>query len=195
MISQKKLLDNGHIEFFRGFLRHPSMIGSVIPSSRFLEQRVVRAAGIARCRHVVELGPGTGGTTRAILKALPKRSRLLAIELNADFVCHLNANPDPRLNVCQASAEHIRGALEALRFGKPDAVVSGIPFSTIPSGVGKRILREIWACLAPGGKFVAYQVKKQVALLEPQLFGAPEVEVEFLNVPPLRVFSWRKPLH
>ena len=193
MIRQQKFTQNGHIDFFRGFLRNPSMIGSIIPSSRFLEQRVIQTAGIATCRLVVELGPGTGGTTRAILNALPKTSRLLAIELNPDFVCHLNTHSDPRLDVCQGSAEHIRSALLSLGLDRPDAILSGIPFSTMPRDVGKKILREIWACLPPGGRFVAYQVKNQVACLEPKLFGPPKVQIEFLNIPPLRVFSWRKP--
>ena len=67
MVPQHKTCGNGHRVFFRGFLRQPALIGSVIPSSRFLERRIVEAYGIAHSRMVVELGPGTGGTTRAIL--------------------------------------------------------------------------------------------------------------------------------
>src|SRR5512137_1080074 len=99
MIPQRKTCGNGHLTFFRGFLRQPGRIGSVIPSSRFLERRVVEAAGIAHSRTVVELGPGTGGTTRAILRALPQQAHLLAIEINPDFVEFLKSYPDPRLDV------------------------------------------------------------------------------------------------
>ena len=169
------------------------MIGSVIPSSPFLERRIVGAAGIAHSRSVVELGPGTGGTTRAILRALPPRAHLLAIEINPDFVNYLKTYPDPRLDVYLGSAEDIRGALETLDHTRPDAVVSGIPFSTMPPEGGRKILREIWDCLAPGGIFVAYQLMNRVAFLEPRLLGDPHVQMELLNVPPLRVYSWRKP--
>lgn len=193
MVSFRQALGNGHLAFFRGFLRNPAMIGSVIPSSRFLERRVVEAAEIARCRTVVELGPGTGGTTRAILQALPRESHLLAIEINPDFATYLKANSDPRLNVHLGSAEQIRTALATRDHGRPDAVVSGIPFSTMPTEAGRRILREIWACLAPGGRFVSYQLMSRVALLEPMLLGHPRVQIELLNLPPLRVFAWRKP--
>ena len=193
MVPLRKTNGNGHLAFFRGFLRNPAMIGSVIPSSRFLERRVVEAAGIAYSRMVVELGPGTGGTTRAILEALPQRSNLLAIELNPDFVNYLKTYPDPRLNVCLGSAEHIRTTLEAFGHVRPDAVVSGIPFSTMPADAGRRIVHEIWNCLTPGGRFVAYQLMNRVALLDPFLLGNPHVQIEFLNVPPLRVYSWQKP--
>jgi phosphatidylethanolamine/phosphatidyl-N-methylethanolamine N-methyltransferase len=193
MVFPRQAFGNGHLRFFLGFLRQPAMIGSVIPSSRFLERRVVAAADIARCRMVVELGPGTGGTTRAILDALPRQSHLLAIEINPDFVNYLKAYPDPRLDVHLGSAEHLRAALATLDHARPDAVVSGIPFSTMPADVGRRILRDIWGCLAPGGRFVTYQLMSRVALLEPQLLGAPQTQIELLNVPPLRVYAWRKP--
>jgi phosphatidylethanolamine/phosphatidyl-N-methylethanolamine N-methyltransferase len=193
MIFQRQALGNGHLAFFRGFLRNPAMIGSIIPSSRFLEQRVVAAADIAHCRTVVELGPGTGGTTRAILNALPRQSHLLAIEINPDFVNYLKAHPDPRLDVHLGSAEHLRTALDALDHARPDAVVSGIPFSTMPADIGRKILRDIWGCLAPGGRFVTYQLMRRVALLEPLLLGDPHAQIELRNVPPLRVYSWRKP--
>src|SRR5512136_2180667 len=190
MVPSKQALGNGHLRFFHGFLRHPALNGSVIPSSRFLERRIVETADIGRSRMVVELGPGTGGTTRAILEALPRRSRLIAIEINPDFVTYLKACPDSRLSVHLGSAEHIRSALATVDHARPDAVVSGIPFSTMPTEVGRKIIREVWDCLAPGGRFVSYQLMSRVAFLEPLLLGDPHVQIEFLNVPPLRVYSW-----
>ncbi len=193
MFPHQQARGNGRVAFFLNFLRRPALIGSVIPSSRFLERRIVEAACIAHSRIVVELGPGTGGTTRAILEALPRRAHLLAIEINPDFVPYLKAHPDPRLSVYLGSAEHIRRALEFCDQRRPDAVVSGIPFSTMPAQVGRKILREIWDCLAPGGRFVTYQLMNRVAFLEPLLLGSPDVQLECLNLPPLRVYSWRKP--
>ena len=61
---------NGRLVFFQEFLKHPLQIGSVIPSSRFLERRIVAAAGAASAEVIIELGPGTGGVTRAILRAM-----------------------------------------------------------------------------------------------------------------------------
>jgi phospholipid N-methyltransferase len=154
---------------------------------------------VTRARLVVELGPGTGGTTRAILKALAPESTLLAFEINPEFVSYLRACPDPRLSVYPGSADHLQEALASGngRFApgtRPDAVISGIPFSTMPPEVGRRILRTIWDCMAPGGRFVAYQVMNRVAELAPDALGSPDVKIEFLNIPPLRVYHWQKPL-
>lgn len=194
MVPRRKTFNNGYLSFFRGFLRHPALIGSVIPSSPFLERRIVEVGDIAHSRSVVELGPGIGGTTQAILRALPRRARLLAIEISPDFVNYLKSYPDPRLDVYLGSAEHIRKALQTLGHARPDVVVSGIPFSTMPAEVGRKIIREIWDCLIPGGLFVAYQLMNKVAFLEPLLLGDPHVQLELLNVPPLRVYSWCKPV-
>ena len=64
--------------FLQGFLKRPREVGSIIPSSRFLERRIVRSAGVEDTGIIVELGPGTGGTTRALLRAMKPTSKLLA---------------------------------------------------------------------------------------------------------------------
>jgi len=125
---------NGRFTFFKGFLRRPAVVGSIIPSSRFLERRIVAAAEIAQARTVVELGPGTGGTTQAILNALPPTSRLLTLEIDPGFVSYLRSFPDPRLCVHLGSAERIGETLAEHGLARPDAVVSGIPFSNMPAG-------------------------------------------------------------
>jgi phospholipid N-methyltransferase len=74
-------------------------------------------------------------------------------------------------------------------------ILSGIPFSTMPAEIGSRILAAVWEALAPGGRFVAYQLRARVAELGREVLGRPEVGYEFLNVPPMRVYCWRKPLN
>lgn len=191
-------LQNGQLrdsfEFLRGFLRNPAQVGSVIPSSRRLEQRLVREAGITEARTVVELGPGTGGTTAAFLKAMPTHSRMLAIELDNNFYQHLSeTNADPRLILELGSAERLADYLAAHRLGAPDAIVSGIPFSTMPPEVSDRVAACVAQVLRPGGRFVAYQVRAHVAGFVSPYLGPPEKRWEVVNVPPVRVFTWVKP--
>ena len=167
-----RLQPDERLAFLQGFLRRPQQVGSVIPSSRFLERRLVALADVKLAKLVVELGPGTGGTTRALLAALLKRES------------------DPRLIVHHGSAEQLAEVLAAYQLDAPDAVISGIPFSTIPPAVGARIIESIRAALAPSGCFVAYQVRGTVAELARPVLGAPDVTIELLNIPPVRVFRW-----
>jgi phosphatidylethanolamine/phosphatidyl-N-methylethanolamine N-methyltransferase len=184
------------LAFLKGFLREPKVVGSVIPSSRFMERRIVRAARIATADSVVELGPGTGGTTRAILRAMPAKATLMAIELDPVFADHVRGSVhDPRLIVHPGSAELIVEALTAHRLRPPQAVISGIPFSTMPPDVGRRIVLAIREALAPGGCFVAYQFRSAVARIARPVLGEPEAEnLEVLNIPPMRVWRWVKPM-
>lgn len=176
-------------------MRAPDLVGSVIPSSRFLERRLVQIAAIPQAEVVVEFGPGTGGTTRAILDAMSPKAKLLAIEIDPHFADMLAAHGDPRLIVHHGSAEHIREALSQHGLSAPDAVLSGIPFSTMPLALGQRIINAVWESLAPGGCFVAYQFRDRVATLGRQLLGDPEVAVEILNAPPTRIYRWQKELN
>jgi len=188
-----RLAKDAPVLFFKSFLERPKEVGSIIPSSRFLERRVLRSARLDRARVVVELGPGTGGTTEALLRALRPDATLLAIEINPRLAERVRARiPDPRLIVHCGSAEDITGALAAHGLDAPDAVISGIPFSTMPRQVAMGILRSIKSCLAPTGCFVAYQVRDRVAVLAREVFGRrpSNVQLEVRNVPPMRVYRF-----
>lgn len=180
--------------FLRGFLAHPFEVASVVPSLVFLENRVVQAADLAQARCVVELGPGTGGSTRALLRALAPQARLLAIEVNPGFSRRLRRLiDDPRLAVHAGSAESLADALHRRGLPPADVVVSGIPFSTLPRDSAERIAAAIHANLAPGGRVVAYQWRPQVAGYLAPHFGPPRMAWEWRSLPPMRVFVWVKP--
>jgi phospholipid N-methyltransferase len=180
------------ILFFQGFLRRPGTVGSVIPSSRYLERRVVREARLATAHLAVELGPGTGGTTRAILRALPAEATLLSIEINPDFLPMLRAIGDPRLVVHEGSAADLGAILAQHGLGAPDVVLSGIPFSTMKPSLGRAVVQAVSDALPPGGRFVAYQVRDRVEKLGREVFGPAAVQLELRNVPPMRVYRWEK---
>lgn len=180
------------LDFFRGFLRSPGEVGSIIPSSRFLEQRIIAMGELADADCVVELGPGTGGTTGAILDAMKPDSRLLTIELDPQFASILQQIDDPRLINHTGSAADLGTILDRHGLGAPAVVISGIPFSTMPDAVGTAIIKAVRESLAPGGRFLAYQFRGHVGRLGTPIMGRPEVELEMLNVPPMRFYRWRK---
>lgn len=183
---------DNRLAFLKGFLTRPREVGSIIPSSRFMERRIVRQARVGQARLSVELGPGTGGTTRALLRAMAPDARLLAIEINPRFVALLQHESDPRLIVHEGSAAEIQTALSAHGLPAPDLILSGIPFSTMSREQGLSIVRSVYDALPVGGVFLAYQVRDRVETLGNQVFGPAEVQMEILNVPPMRVYRWVK---
>jgi phosphatidylethanolamine/phosphatidyl-N-methylethanolamine N-methyltransferase len=185
---QKKTDDR--VVFLQQFLKNPRQVGSVIPSSRYLERRVVALADVPAAHTIVELGTGTGGITRAILGSMPADARLLGIEINPRFQELLNGCDDSRLIPHAGSAEHLREILARHGLPAPDVIISGIPFSTMDRDLGTRILASVAEALAPGGRFVAYQVSGQVARLALPVLGPARRQVEFLNIPPVRLYRW-----
>ena len=179
------------IEFLRGFLERPKEVGSIIPSSRWMERRITRTAEIANAKLVIELGPGTGGTTKALLNAMAPGGRLLAIEINPRFCDLLRETiDDPRLIVHEGSATEIPEAVVKHDLDAPDVILSGIPFSTMPPELGLSILRSVRRSLKPDGRFVAYQFRDVVHTLGKRIFGRASVQVELFNMPPMRVYRW-----
>lgn len=190
-----KRLSNGskdRLAFIQEFIRHPLEVGSVIPSSRFLEQRIVKKAKIASSNVIVELGPGTGGVTRAILNAMPSQAKLLSIEINPHFHAMIRRIKDNRLIVHLGSACDLDTILDSYDLGAPQAIVSGIPFSTMSHLAGDRVLDAVTNTLNHDGHFVAYQVSRRVATLCEPFLGQGEKEWELFNIPPMRVYRWDK---
>ncbi len=182
-----------HKVFLLDFLRRPKEVASVIPSSRFVERRLIREALIDQAETIVELGPGVGGTSRAFLKSMSPSARLLCIEINPRFAHHLRKEiTDPRIIIHEGDARDLASILTRYNLDAPHAVLSGIPFSTLPDKVGLGIIQAVHDCLAPNGRFVAYQVRDRVAVLGRNVFGKPKASTELLNVPPTRIFRWEK---
>lgn len=153
---------------------------------------MARLAGLESAGKVVELGPGTGGTTRALLAAMPPQASLLSIEISPDFIATLQAIDDRRLIVHHGSAEHLTEILRQHDVASVDAIVSGIPFSLLRPEGRRQVVDAIWSALAPGGRFVAYQVCGRIRTLAKPLFGPARVAVELRNLPPLRIYAWSK---
>ena len=183
---------NGRFAFFQEFLKHPFQIGSIIPSSRFLEQRILGTSAIASATTIVELGSGTGGTTRAILNAMPKEARLLSIEINPHFHTLVSSIEDDRLIAHLGSACELQTIISIYGLDAPEAVISGIPFSTMKDSEGSQVIEAISTLLAPNGRFVAYQVSRQVATLCRPFLGPERMVMELRNIPPMRVYQWEK---
>ncbi|HOE26493.1 MAG TPA: methyltransferase domain-containing protein [bacterium] len=181
------------IRFFLNFIRSPRQVGSVTPSSRWLCRRLLGAADLPETGCVVEFGPGTACLTRMILDALPAGARLMAFEINQDFVEMLQRElPHPRLLLVNDSAEHVERHLRARGYDGADYIFSGLPFTTIPSALRERILRAAYAALKPGGKFIAYQYSLILRRMLLGIFDDVRLGFEPRNIPPAFCFVCTK---
>jgi phospholipid N-methyltransferase len=165
------------------------MLGSIVPSSRFLIRQLLEPVDWGQARVIVEYGPGVGVITTEVLRRMGPDTMLIAIETNPDFVSYLRDSiKDERLHVVEGSAESVDEILR--RYGQSNAsyIISGIPFSTIPAPVRERILLKTCEVLKPGGSFLVYQFSSRVLQDLQRIFRYVRRKFEPLNVLPAHLF-------
>ncbi len=182
-------------KFLGEFLRHPGMIGSVLPSSRQLVDRMLAPIDWATVGTFVEYGPGVGPFCRPILDRLNPDATYIAIDTNPDFVSYLRrTTADPRFHAVHGSAADVASILAGHGLESADHVLSGIPFSTLPAGVGERIVKETHSALRPGGAFLAYQISARVHRLLDPVFPRVDHAMAWWNLPPAHPYwAWKEP--
>jgi phospholipid N-methyltransferase len=176
-------------QFLRGFLKNPVMVGSIIPSSRVLIDKMLEPVDWATTKLFVEYGPGVGTFTRPILDRLGPDARLVTIDTNPDFTRYLREQiDDPRLIPVNGSAADVEKILAERKLGAADYVLSGLPFSTLPPGVGDAIAEATSKVIRPGGAFLVYQFSPKVLDFIKPHFAPIKRGFEWINVPPATLF-------
>lgn len=179
--------------FFRGFLKHPVMVGSIIPSSDTLIAHMLSKTDWANTKLFVEYGPGVGTFAPHILKSLAPDATYIAIDTNEDFIGYLSATiNDSRFRPIHGSAADVEQIVRDSGFEYADYVLSGLPFSTLPAGVGPAIAAATGRIVRPGGAFLVYQFRKRARVFFAPHFGRIERAIEYWNVPPCYLFwAWK----
>ena len=184
---------SGRLQFLREFIKHPVMVGSIIPSSKTVIEKMLAPVDWENTRLFVEYGPGVGTFTRPILTKLRKDATLLTIDTNAEFNQFLEQSiDDKRLVAVTGSAADVEEILAERGFAQADYVLSGIPFSTLPPGLGDAIGEATAKVIRPGGAFLVYQFSPKVKDFIEPWFDRIDRGFEWLNVPPASLFwAWK----
>ena len=181
--------DGQALVFARNFFKNPKMLGSLIPSSRFLIKQLLRDVKWNDVRVIVEYGPGVGTISGEILKRMRPDAKLVVFEINDDFVRVLKGRfNDPRLHVLHRSAAQVQDALRELGLEKADCAIAGIPFSIMKDEDRQAVLQNTHAALRPGGSFLVYQFSSRVRADLEKIFGPVHQGFEPLNILPARLF-------
>ena len=175
--------------FASNFLKHPKLLGSVIPSSSFLVNHLLSLIDWNHARVIVEYGPGVGTFTEEILRRMHSDAILVAIELNQEFVEVLEQDiKDPRLRVVHGSATDARRLLAEMQLEHADYIISGIPYSTLPDSIRRQIVAESHDLLHPEGALVIYQFTSTVRRYLASTFGRVDEDFNLFNILPARIF-------
>jgi phosphatidylethanolamine/phosphatidyl-N-methylethanolamine N-methyltransferase len=190
-VEKKSLRLDDEVQFIRSWIEKPLSTGAVMPSSRVLARAMARYVDPHTEGPVIELGPGTGPVTEALVKQGIDPARLILVEFNPDF-CRLLRSRYPQATVVQGDAYRLRRLLDTYVDEPAAAIVSGLPLVTKPLRTRLRLISDAMALLATGAPFVQFTY----AMLPPIPKGLSGVRAEaseliWMNLPPARVWVYR----
>jgi phosphatidylethanolamine/phosphatidyl-N-methylethanolamine N-methyltransferase len=189
---KKPLRLDDEVRFLRSWIEKPLHMGAVMPSGRVLARTMAQYVEIRSSGPVVELGPGTGAITSALIEHGVDQKRLVLVEYNPGF-CALLRDRYPHAKVVQGDAYTLRDSLRNVLSAPASAVVSGLPLVTKPMLTRLKLIREAFLALAPGAPFV--QFTYSVAPPIPKSLPGVSTEASeriWMNLPPARVWVYRK---
>ncbi len=173
------------------FIRTWSTTGAIAPSGRALARRMVAHIDPAGSAPILELGPGTGVVTRAIIERGVAPERIVAVEYNPDF-CAIMAERYPRIRVVGGDAYDLERALAGAHDGRFAAAVSSLPLLLRQPPERRGLILAVLARLYPGGALAqfSYSPKPPVppSPADYRLDGSGWI---VMNMPPARVWTYR----
>jgi phosphatidylethanolamine/phosphatidyl-N-methylethanolamine N-methyltransferase len=191
-VAKRTLRLDDEVRFIRSWMEEPLSIGAVMPSGKPLARAMAKCVDPEMKGPVIELGPGTGAVTAALVEQGIVPSRLVLVEFNPTF-CRLLRTRYPEATVVQGDAYGIKRLLASLLRQSAAAVVSGLPLFNRPLKFRLRLLTDAFALLAPGAPFV--QFTYAIVPPIPRSYSGARVRASeriWLNIPPARVWVYRK---
>ena len=189
---KKPLRLDDEVRFLRSWIEKPLHMGAVMPSGRILARTMAKYVDIKSTDPVVELGPGTGAITNALIEHGVDQKRLVLVEYDPGF-CALLRDRYPQATVVQGDAYTLRDSLWNVLSKRASAVVSGLPLVTKPMLTRLKLIRDAFAALAPGAPFVqfTYSVAPPIPKSLPGISTEASERI-WMNLPPARVWVYRK---
>ena len=167
-------------------------MGAVMPSGKLLARTMAQFVDVESSGPVVELGPGTGAITKALIDRGIDQKRLVLVEYNPGF-CALLRDRYPQAKVVQGDAYTLRDSLWDVLSAPASAIVSGLPLVTKPMLTRLKLIRDAFLALSPGAPFV--QFTYSVAPPIPRSLPGVSTEASeriWMNLPPARVWVYRR---
>ena len=179
--------------FFKGFVKHPVMVGSIIPSSSRTIRKMLAPVDWENTKLFVEYGPGVGTFCQPVLNRMKPDARLIVIDLNPDFIDYLTKTiRDSRFIAVHGSAADVNEIIAEFGFEHADYVLSGLPFSTLPNNLGPVIAEETARAIRPGGAFLVYQFRARARDFMAPHFARIDNGFELWNILPCYLFwGWK----
>lgn len=199
-MQQKKSSLADSARFIRQWVENPRLIGAVSPSGPALAKAMASYVDLKKEGPIIELGPGTGPVTQALLARGIAPERLVLVEYEQGF-CHLLAERYPGVHIVQGDAYSLKNTLQNKLSRQPVTVVSSLPLLVRPERDRVELLHQAFELMGPDGLFIQFTyglTKSPMPMHAHSISGAYVGKGSapiLLNIPPARVWRYRKAGH
>jgi len=179
--------------FTKQFIKDKKMVGSIIPSWRYLVNKIIKQIDFKKDNVIVEFGPGTGAFTFKLIKKLEENSKLFVFELNEAFYNNLKSKiSDPRVILINDSAEKIGKYLAIHNLSKADVIISSLPLTNLSEEIRLSIVNNAYTSLKQKGKFIQYQYSSTAKELLMNTYKEVKILYIIINMPPAIIYVCEK---
>ncbi|HEY5338441.1 MAG TPA: rRNA adenine N-6-methyltransferase family protein [Rhizomicrobium sp.] len=180
-----------HLQFLRGLIARPKNVGAIAPSSPALAKAIAQQIDPSIPGAVLELGPGTGVVTEALIERGIAPERISTIEYDPDFAAMV-AQRFPKVNVVRGDAFDFAHTLSLKDEDRFAAIVSGIPLLNHPMARRLALIEGAMDRLIPGAPFIQFSYGMQAPLPAPKGTTVKRAALVLMNLPPARVWVYRR---
>ncbi len=171
------------IDFIKIAVRDYKNVGAVAPTSKYTVKKVIKGLK-PEYKYIIEYGAGSGVFTKEILNVLPHDGKIIAIEMNSNFLKELSKIKDGRLIVLSGDVTKISRDFSQLGLPRVDVIVSGIPISFLKPLERKELVKNTHDILEGGGRFIVYQYSLKILPILKDIFREVSYSFEPRNLPP-----------
>ena len=180
-----------HLGFLRALIARPRNVGAIAPSSAALARAMAAQVDPDTELPILELGPGTGVVTEALVARGIAPGRIISVEYDPEFAALVVARC-PGVRVIQGDAFDLDKTLGDRARDKLCAIVSSLPLVNFPAAMGTALLKDAFERLVPGAPFVQFSYRLKPPVAPPAGVTLSRAAVIWLNIPPARVWVYRR---
>jgi phosphatidylethanolamine/phosphatidyl-N-methylethanolamine N-methyltransferase len=178
--------------FLRSWIERPLATGAITPSGKVLARTMAACVDPGVAGPIVELGPGTGPVTEALLERGVAQERLILVEFNSEF-CKLLRIRFPRAAIIEGDAYQVKKTLTGVLTQPSSAVVSSLPLFTKPLPARMKLLSAVHEVSRAEAPFVQFTYAAGSPIPEnSNRYTATASNRIWLNFPPARVWVYRR---
>ena len=182
------------ITFIKELIKNIKQIGAILPSSKYLSNKMIECVDFSNPINIIEYGPGTGVFTKLISKRINKESKLIIIENNKIFfdILYEKYKSKRNITILFDSVENIESIVESNNLKNIDYIISGIPFTSLPKSLRINIIENTKKVMNKKTIFITFQYTKKLKKFFNQNFKIQIIKKVLRNIPPALIFEMKK---